>query len=370
MSRRASTNPPGSMVTVVLLAIAVGVLGGCRTQGKLDDYTRYDNVRNDLEPEVAQMVIQEYATAASRLVSGRIETIEEVQSDAAVARKVSRFGEAFLASIRHAAWRLHPLAAALDSTVLLTQVASFLDGPQAETELGPALPALKELVRDVDATLDDALDRIVEDRGKLEDVSVATWALENPITDIDLNRRSPLTDLADDAPRLGDAFDAVTNLEFDISTIYGRVNEAISMLPIDLRRQIVAATRAVLREPIVVNALVGFSRLGEGMKETGEALSRMNRTVDELGEHVLEDVERQRSETIEAISAEREKILSGIEEIVKVEAGVAVESADRIASGIADRLVEGIFRIVMVALFGFAVVAIVVALIVRPPRGA
>ena len=201
---------------------------------------------------------------------------------------------------------------------------------------------------------------------------------------------SPLLRVADQTDRINDPLQTIARVQFSASAAYARLNEALLALPADVRRQIETVVRGVMREPLLVNALVGFARLGDGMKETGEALSAIDRHIDDHRDVVLADLERQRISIIDAIGVERAMILEAVaaertavlaaiaaerEEIlaaVDVQVDKALDRTDSLVTTSVDRVVggvtDGIARILTglgITLVGIVMLLAFVTMVVR-----
>lgn len=313
---------------------AVLLLGACMPQSRpVEDYSRYDFIRKDLSPEVAQLLMQEYTATACGYFDQGVAKVAESQSRAEIAENVERFRDAGLAAIRRAGWRLQPVGAAFDSVILFDQMILYLDSDEAKAAFGPARADLITVVRRIEPLADDVMEKITVDPGSVRDEIVSTWVREHPLEGLELARMSPLLGVADQTDRLDDPLQTIARVQFNAAAAYARLNEALLTLPPDVRRQLEAVVRGVMREPLIVNALVGFARLGDGMKETGEALSAIDRHIDDHRDVVLADLERQRIAIIDAIGVERAMILEAVAaERTAVLAAIAAEREEVLAA--------------------------------------
>jgi hypothetical protein len=370
---------------------AVLLLGACMPQSRpVEDYSRYDFIRNDLSPEVAQLLMQEYTATACGYFDQGVAKVAESQSRAEIAENVERFRDAGLAAIRRAGWRLQPVGAAFDSVILFDQMILYLDSDEAKAAFGPARADLITVVRRIEPLAEDVMEKITVDPGSVRDDIVSTWVREHPLEGLELARMSPLLGVADQTDRLDDPLQTIARVQFNAAAAYARLNEALLTLPPDVRRQLEAVVRGVMREPLIVNALVGFARLGDGMKETGEALSAIDRHIDDHRDVVLADLERQRIAIIDAIGVERAMILEAVaaertavlaaiaaerEEIlaaVDVQVDKALDRTDSLVTTSVDRVVggvtDGIARILTglgITLVGIVMLLAFVTMVVR-----
>ncbi len=364
--------------TCLLLIAAVA---GCSTSpGKLDDYSRYDAVRTGLDPEVAKLLMSEFGISAESAIQTRIPLILESQTDVEVIDAVETFGTGFQAGLLRTAWRLQPIGAAFDSAVFLEQVRRFLETDTARTALGPALPAIKSLWGDVFKEFRRSIDEILKNPGDYPSL-VAESADAMEITDVSLYRSSPIPAVATAATTsITDTLVAINDVDFTIGSLYTRMNVAIASIPEDIRRQIDRSVRTLMRESLVVNALVGLSRLGDGMKETAEALNGIDRRLGRMQDIILVDVDRQRVKTIEALKGEREIILEAVAaeraailEAVTLERQAVMSELramvlDETSGGLAgvgltansavDRVISGLQQTVMLAIAGFLLILV------------
>ena len=366
--------PARSLRSIRWLGPLCGVLlglGACSSQtGRLEDYSRYESVRPDLDVEVAHMLMTEFGAGAEALLHARVPALVEQQTDAVVAANLTTFGSSLMEGIRRSAWRLQPIGAAYDTAILLEQTRLFLDSDTARRRLGSALPATRELLGEVEELFRRSTREILRE-GVEYSTAVEQWVEDNRITDIDLVRASPMPEVAEDtARRVSDALVAISDTDFAVNAFYNRVNAALASMPADVRQQIERAARAVLRESIVVNALVGFARLGDGMKETAAAITAVDRRIDRITTVVLEDIERQRRDTISEIRAEREAILEAVAaerkalttDLGRVVSEQTSEAGSRLQGGVlgaTSDLVSGMRSVVLLGLAGLLVVGLV-----------
>ena len=360
-------------------ASAVGV--GCSTRtGKLDDYARFEAVDPDLSPEVAQLLMMEFGVSAESLIQTRLPEILEQQTDPMVIESVQTFGDGLLAGIRRTAWRVQPIGGAFDSAIFLEQVRSFLAGDRAKETLGPAVPDLQGLVAGVDEIFRQSVNEILKE----EDIypeNVRAWVQENPIEDANLFRASPIPQVADDASaRVNDALVAVADADFTARSIYNRLNAAIASIPQDVRTEVQRSLRALKRESLVVNALIGLARLGDGMKETAVAISGVDQRLARMQDIILVEIDRQRLETIEviqgereiiletvaaeretileAVSMEREAVMTELRSMVLDETSGALAGVGETANSAVDRVISGIQNTVLLGLLGLLMIVV------------
>ncbi len=379
-----------SAIRLALLLPALA-LPACMPQGRpVEDYSRYDFIRNDLSPEVAQLLMQEYTATACDYFDRGVGAVAAAQTDAEIAENVERFRDAGLTAIRRAGWRLQPVGAAFDSVILFDQMTAFLQSDEAKDAFGPAREGLVEVLARIRPLADEVMEKVAADAATAREDLVSTWVRENPLDGIELVRMSPLLRVADQTDRINDPLQTIARVQFSASAAYARLNEALLALPADVRRQIETVVRGVMREPLLVNALVGLARLGDGMKETGEALSAIDRHIDDHRDVVLADLERQRIAIIDAIGVERAMILEAVaaertavlaaiaaerEEIlaaVDVQVDKALDRTDSLVTTSVDRVVggvtDGIARILTglgITLVGIVMLLAFVTMVVR-----
>ena len=357
---------------VLLLGIACWLftgIAGCSAQtGKLDDYRKFEAIRNDLSPEVAQMLMSEFAISAESLIRSRIPQIVESQSDGEVIRSVQLFGDGLLEGVRLSGWRLQPVGAAFDSLVFIEQVERFIGTRKAKVALGPALSSIETLVGDLDDLLRLSVNEFLAEEGVYPETTKA-WVEANPIQEIDLVRPSPIPEVAEDATRqITSAMTAVSDVDFTLNSMYNRLNTALAAIPQDVRHQVERAVRSIMRESLVVNALVGFSRLGDGMKETAVAISGVDERLGQMQQAIFEEVDRQRLETVkllaEAVSLERQAVMVDVQAIIQTELSGGISSLGDRTDQAVDRAMFRLERLVLITML-IVILALASGLILR-----
>ncbi len=128
ISRSSAYGPAG--FGLIFRVFAVGFVvwtAGCDvTRPKVEDYGDYESVRDELSPELAQVLLQDYATAAGQAVDLAMLEILEGTDDPEFVANAMRFRSAAVSEIRRSALRINPIVAALDSWVLYEQLDRFL----------------------------------------------------------------------------------------------------------------------------------------------------------------------------------------------------------------------------------------------------
>ena len=364
---------PALLVGVSLL-VSIGTMGCSSQTGSLDDYRKFDEIRNDLTPETAQMLMMEFATSAESLIQSRIPQIVETQSDAEVIRAVQSFGDGLLEGIRISAWRLQPVGAAFDSFVFVKQVKGFLGTREARVALGAAFPRVEQLVVDLEGILRLSIDEFLNQRGAYSEKTKA-WVESNPIKEIDLVRPSPIPEVAETASRqITNAMAAVADVDFTLNSVYGRINTALAAMPQDFRRQLERAVRSFLRETLVVNALVGLARLGDGMKETAVAIAGVDERIGRVQVAIIDEVDRQRLETldlmVETIALERGAVMADVRAIIQTELSGTISDFGGAADRTVDRAMSRLERLVIAILVVLIAAVVALAILFRSKRTA
>ncbi len=308
---RSATSTSGRLLAVLCIGTLLAVSCG-PPERWAGDYSKYPLVDPKLDPQVAQVLMQEWSVASSEVFLLGMDRIEEKTGDPALAGNLTRFTLAFNEGVRRTGWRLEPVAAAYDSWLYLQQVDRFLHGEDARAAFGPLLSDVQSEVGKVQGLLDLVLEEMLLDVDAAYEDSIAEWIDEHPLEGLELARVAPMIEIAVATDQVRDAWQAVARAEFTSTAAYARLNEALLTIPEDLRRQIEAAIRGIMREPLVVNALVGLSRLGDGMKELAAAVDSLDRGVDGHRDAILEEIDRERIHTLEVLQSEREIVLSAI----------------------------------------------------------
>jgi hypothetical protein len=360
------------IITPILAVVWMLPALGCRTMTPpVETYDAYPAIRDDLSPELAQLLLQDYSAAATssvdlamqEIVDGAVDPDDpDDPDDPLVIDQALRFRAAAVSEIRRAALRVNPIAGALDSWVLLEQIRWFLlDGSGAEAFRGNR-EIVERMITSIGRDLDVALDRMLEDR-ELAKKLVDSIAGAHPLSSMNLSRPSVVSPVANDDDRLRTLMDAVASLEFLAHAAYYRLGAAIDDLPRDLRWQSEMVVRDVLEDPRVAEAIKSLDALDGDMRSVAQAISEMPASLDSNGGAIVAsittatqtamtealagialeraaitaaireerlaaqvDIERQRLETIEVLQAERALVLKVVTaEREAIEAAIARE---------------------------------------------
>lgn len=291
------------------LLVATAMVG-CTPAGRhVRGFEEYPMVHPDLDPEVAQLLMQEYVASAVEILRSGVDEAAERTLDEARRTNLRRFEESAIAGVRRAGLRLQPIPAAYDSWVYLDQLIDFVASERGAEIFGPDREAVQGVLVGVERCFDSVVEQIVLDLDRAEEELVRGWVADHPMTELDLSRLSPLIAVADDTDRIGDTFEVLANTQFIATAAYARLHDALLSLPADLRRQVEFAVRGLLREPVVASALVGLARLGDGMKELAAVAEAFDREFDVklrgLSIDLTGEIDRQRQDTIVALQSER-----------------------------------------------------------------
>ncbi len=413
-----------SILPSILAVVWITPISGCNvTTPRVEQYDAYPAIRNDLSPELAQLLLQDYAASATSGVDEAMQEIINTSDDPEAIDHALRFRSAAVSEIRRAALRVNPIAGALDSWVLLEQLRTFLfDGP-GKTAFDGQMGIIDQMMVTLDRDLDIAVERMLEDR-ELAEETVGSFADAHPISSINLARPSVISPVANDDDRLRTLMDAVASFEFIANAAYYRLGSAIDDLPQDVRWQSEIVIREVLADPRVAEAITSLDELDGHMRDVATAIEAIPTSLDENGEGIMEsinllskqvadeiavtvdegverigeiaevervgaqrDIERQRLETIEVLQAEREVILEAIakervalvedvsrerdvtitmlQDMIASQTDTAIEAAGSRAETAIDRAIGGMLVVMGVGLGGAVIIMVGLTLYIR-----
>lgn len=411
----------------VLFAIVVGFsiwTTGCdTTRPKVDDYRQYEAVRDELSPELAQILLQEYATAAGQAIDLAMLEILDGTDDPEIVSNAMRFRSAAVSEVRRSALRINPIVAALDSWVLYEQLDRYLREGGGIEALGDRPDVIERMLGTIDVDLEIVLDRMLSDR-ELAQSQVDALVDAHEITSLTLARPSAISPVAREDARLRTLMDTVATFEFVAGAAYHRLGSALDDFPEDLRWEIDLAVRRMLDDDAVGKAMISLDRLDLEMKAVHEAIEEISNSLDQEGDLIVgsienltqdamdevafvvddgfdrmlvlveherieaqKDIERQRLETIEVIqseraivletlaqerealvlgvSEERDKTMDALRELVATEAEAAIEIARVTAVEVIDRVFVGMLVIGSVGLLAIIIAATIMIVMIR-----
>ena len=424
-SRSTACGPAGFGRTLPVIAVGFAIwLAGCDvTRPKVENYRDYESVRDELSPELAQVLLQDYATASGKAIDFAMLEILEGTDDPEVVANAMRFRSAAVSEVRRAALRINPIVAALDSWVLYEQLERFLRTDGGIEALGDRADVIERMLGAIEFDLDIALDRMLADR-ELAKLQVDALVERHRITSLTLARPSAISPVARDDARLRTLMDSVATFEFVAGAAYHRLGSALDDFPEDLRWEVDLAMRRGLDDEAVKKALVSLDRLDLEMKAVHGEIAGIPDMLDEKGDAIVgsiqtltqdamdevafvvddgfdrmlvlvqqerieaqKDIERQRLETIEVLRTERELVLEtvsqerealvrgvaverdntmdSLRELVASEAETAIAAAQLTAVEIVDRAIGGLRLVVGAGFGGLVIFGVVLILMVR-----
>lgn len=310
------------IITPILAVVWMLPALGCSTMTpRVETYDAYPTIRDDLSPELAQLLLQDYSAAATSSVDLAMQEIVDGAvdpDDPLVIDQALRFRAAAVSEIRRAALRVDPIAGALDSWVLLEQIRWFLlDGSGAEAFRGNR-EIVERMITSIGRDLDVALDRMLEDRELAKKV-VDSFAGAHRVSSITLSRPSAISPIANDDDRLRTLMDSVASFEFLANAAYYRLGSAIDDLPQDLRWQSEIVIRDVFADPRIADAIESLDELDGHMRDVATAIETIPTSVDENGKRIVDSIEFLSKDATDEIEATVEEGIERIGEIVEVE---------------------------------------------------
>lgn len=413
----------GALVPTIMVGFAIWLVGCDTTRPNVDDYREYESVRDELSPELAQILLQEYATAVGQTIDLAMLEILDGTTDPTVIANAMRFRSAAVAEVRRAALRINPIVGALDSWVLYEQLDRFLRTAGGTAALGDRADVIDRMLERIEADLEITLDRMLVDRD-LAKSQVDALVAAQEITSLTLARPSAIAPVARDDARLRTLMDSVATFEFLASAAYHRLGSALDDFPEDLRWQVDLSMRRLLDDEAIKEALTSLDRLDHEMKNVHESIGGLSKSLDAEGDLIVasiqmltqdamdevafvvddgfdrmlvlveqerieaqKDIERQRLETIEVLRTERELVLEAVSqerealvrgvaverdntmdalrELVASEAETAIAAAQFTAVEIVDRAIGGLRLIVGAGFGGLVIFGVVLILLVH-----
>ncbi|MCP4837078.1 MAG: hypothetical protein GY895_20200 [Phycisphaera sp.] len=406
-----------------MVGFAIWLVGCDTTRPKVDDYREYESVRDELSPELAQILLQEYATSVGQAIDLAMLEILDGTTDPTVIANALRFRSAAVAEVRRAALRINPIVGALDSWVLYEQLDRFLRTAGGTAALGDRADVIDRMLETIESDLEITLDRMLVDRD-LAKSQVDALVAAQEITSLTLARPSAIAPVARDDARLRTLMDSVATFEFLASAAYHRLGSALDDFPEDLRWQVDLSMRRLLDDEAIKEALTSLDRLDHEMKTVHESIDGLSESLDAEGDLIVasiqmltqdamdevafvvddgfdrmlvlveqerieaqKEIERQRLETIEVLQAERKLVLEAVSEerealvrgvaaerdntmdslreLVATEAEAAIAVAQVTAMEVVNRLFVGLLVLAGVGLLVVAVPAVVMVFMIR-----
>ncbi|QDU72162.1 hypothetical protein [Mucisphaera calidilacus] len=396
---------PASLIALAL-ALCLIATPACITNSDRENLAlkRFSQVtpgiRSDLRREVLRTQANEFLIDTSAIIEVAADTIATQTDDRHARRNALLWKTSAIPAFRNACYRPGPLGALYDAWTLALQMKTLVTTGPAANAFGEhqqiAIDAADQILDDIqriwtDITPDQqAFDRWEQDY-------IATFAEQNPITDLGFARTSPVAQFAHLTIAGGNAVDRIQSLEEQVDLLSNQTRNTLNnahkqvrwetqLILDDLTRQMdleslgqsttqlidsVAATMAIVEdapELLAEQRALIFEAVGQERDIVLEALN----TETSL---ILEHISRERDEVIVALALERQMILEDIsrqridtldrvEDYVQAERAFILEGVDRITETTVTRSAEIIREAIDALLLRMILLTIAILLLI------
>jgi hypothetical protein len=275
----------------------------------------WPEIRPDFRVETLRMRMHEYSITFAADVEVVATAIERQTLDASVRRNALLWRVRAIPEMRKACFRLEPVGALVDAWIFGRQMEQlFGDGAGAgafgtfQPEAVEVSRRLVQQMREIGGSIAVSSQAATEFERKFID----PWITEHPLRDLTFVRESPMGRFADQSRAGGDVFESVGTIEELAVSLSQQARIYLADLPRQVRGE-VDLLRLDLLSPESVASMQGdlhvSAAAADRIASSAEGLSALVPTERHI---VLEELSRQRTLVMAAVSIERERAVGAI----------------------------------------------------------
>jgi hypothetical protein len=275
----------------------------------------WPEIRPDFRVETLRMRMHEYSITFAADVEVVATAIERQTLDASVRRNALLWRVRAIPEMRKACFRLEPVGALVDAWIFGRQMEQlFGDGAGAgafgtfQPEAVEVSRRLVQQMREIGGSIAVSSQAAIEFERKFID----PWITEHPLRDLTFVRESPMGRFADQSRAGGDMFESVGTIEELAVSLSQQARIYLADLPRQVRGE-VDLLRLDLLSPESVASMQGdlhvSAAAADRIASSAEGLSALVPTERHI---VLEELSRQRTLVMAAVSVERERAVDAI----------------------------------------------------------
>jgi hypothetical protein len=275
----------------------------------------WPEIRPDFRVETLRMRMHEYSITFAADVEVVATAIERQTLDASVRRNALLWRVRAIPEMRKACFRLEPVGALVDAWIFGRQMEQlFGDGAGAgafgtfQPEAVEVSRRLVQQMREIGGSIAVSSQAAIEFERKFID----PWITEHPLRDLTFVRESPMGRFADQSRAGGDVFESVGTIEELAVSLSQQARIYLADLPRQVRGE-VDLLRLDLLSPESVASMQGdlhvSAAAADRIASSAEGLSALVPTERHI---VLEELSRQRTLVMAAVSVERERAVDAI----------------------------------------------------------
>jgi hypothetical protein len=312
-------------LTRAAVCLVLSSLVACAGLGKKPtqpDLKPWPEIRPDFRVEALRLRMHEYSITFGANVEVAATAIERRAVDSTVRRNALLWRARAIPEMRKACFRLEPMGALLDAWVFARQMDHlFRDGagtgafgtfqPEAVEVSRRLLDQMREIGRSIAVSPETA--------AAFERKFIEPWVVEHPLRDVTFVRDSPIARFAEQSRARGDTFQSVGTME----ELAISLSQQARIYLADLPRQVVGEVdlmRSDLLSSESVASMQGDLRMSavaaDRIASTAEGFSSL---VPNERQIILDEMSRQRTLVMEALSAERKEAVNALMHAFAVE---------------------------------------------------
>ncbi len=296
--------------------VAIALLSACaglNAKPEPVDIRKWPEIRADARAEVLKARVRDYAVTFAAEVDLAAMSIERRAVDPDVRRQALLWRLRAIPEMRKACFRPEPLGALIDAWTLSRQMEDLFSRGAAAKAFGPfqseAVDVSRRLVshvRDIGGSItvsSDANDRLERDL-------IDPWLTAHPLHDIEFVRESPMVRFAEYVRARGDVFQSVGGLEETLLDLSQHTQAYLNDLPRLVRGEVDLLRADVAPPDAVSGTLADMHLAATSVDRLAATLEKVPALVQSERQMVLDDIDRQRTLSMQTITAEREAFVN------------------------------------------------------------
>jgi hypothetical protein len=288
------------------------------------DLKPWPEIRPDFRVQTLRARMHEYAITFAAEVDLAAAAIERRAADPIVRRNALLWRVRAIPEMRKACFRLEPVSALVDAWIFARQMDQLFSEGAGASAFGTFQP---EAV-DVSHRLVDQMREIggsiavsPATRDDFEHKFIDPWLAENPLHDITFVRNSPIARFAEQSRERGDALQAVGTMEELALILSAQARIYLAELPRQLRGEADLMRSDVLSSETVASMQGDLHVSAAAADRIARAAEGISPLVLSERPIILDELSRQRSLVMDAISVERERAIAAISRAFAAERG-------------------------------------------------
>jgi hypothetical protein len=279
------------------------------------DLKPWPEIRPDFRVQTLRARMHEYAITFASEVDLAAASIERRAADPTVRRNALLWRVRAIPEMRKACFRLEPISALVDAWIFARQMDQLFSEGAGASAFGTFQPEALDVSRRLVDQMREIGGSIAVSRATRDDFEhkfIDPWLAENPLHDITFVRNSPIARFAEQSRERGDALQAVGTMEELALILSAQARIYLADLPRQLRGEADLMRSDLLSSETVASLQGDLHMSAAAADRIARAAEGISPLVLSERPIILDELSRQRSLVMDAISVELERAVAAI----------------------------------------------------------